>query len=456
MSLSPGKMSVAATSACRMVAALLLVAAAAGQADITRTGRTFAVTLHRGDLPLAVAGRLADEALAAAERVRPALDQLTLCQSKKPVIHVYSDERPFRALAAETTKLAFDIEGFVQMAAGCAHVLLWPCLEAGDYSLVGLPPDTEYQVMLQAVQIAVFQRRAWVRGDPWRAGVVARGIVDEMLNPVGSTGVPILVNRHCWHAALAKGKAPRLRDELDLTDAPADRSTFDARTHSMGLVAQTLATAGPGAIGRLLLLPDEMLPSIAAQRAAAVESILGKDWKTIEETFAKVLSSLRPQWEVSSPAVAWRGGRLLLVGPASTENGATLTAIEPPPPGAYAIRAMCELVPGRTKDLRVQLDWDEASVLACFVQDDEFWVARWENGGTTWQKLLIAKSPVVAGRPFALSIEVDATLRVVVDDKQVFEFDYGQRTMRGRWSIAKNLGPVWLTDLRCEPLAPTK
>jgi hypothetical protein len=95
-------------------------------------------------------------------------------------------------------------------------------------------------------------------------------------------------------------------------------------------------------------------------------------------------------------------------------------------------------------------------VLACFLQDDEFWVARWENGGTTWQKLLVVKSPVVAGRPFALSIEVDANLRVVVDDKQVFGFDYGERTMHGRWSIAKNLGPVWLTDLRCEPLAPQK
>ncbi|HEU4417896.1 MAG TPA: hypothetical protein VFT55_03100 [Planctomycetota bacterium] len=439
-----------------MVAALLLVGAAAAQADVTRTGRTFAVTLHRGNLPLAVAGRLADEALAAAERVRPALDQFTLCPAKKPVIHVYADERPFRALAAETTKLAFDVEGFVQMTAGCAHVLLWPCLEAGDYSLVGLPPDTEYQVMLQAVQFAVFQRRAWVKDDPWRAAVVAHGIVDEMLHPGAATGVPVFVNRRYWDAVLAKGRAPRLRDEIDLTDAPADRSSFDARTQAMRLVAQTLASAGSGAIGRLLLMPDETLPSIAAQRAAAVESILGKDWKTIEERFAKVLSSLHPQWEVSSPAVAWRAGRLLFFGPASTESGATLTAIEPPPPGAYAIRATCELVPGRTKDLRVQLDWDEASVLACFVQDDEFWVARWEHGGTTWQKLLIVKSPVVAGRPFALSIEVDAKLHVVVDDKQVFEFDYGPRTMRGRWSIAKNLGPVWLTDLRCEPLAPTK
>ncbi|HZN39745.1 MAG TPA: hypothetical protein VFD82_13130 [Planctomycetota bacterium] len=445
-----------ATFACRMIAALLLVGAAAAQTDVTRTGKTFAVTLHPGKLPETVAGRLADEALAAAERVRPALDRLTLRPPKKPVIHVYADERPFRALAAETTKLAFPVEGFVQVAAGCAHVLLWPCLEAGDYALVGLPPDTEYQVMLQAVQFAVFQRHAWVKSDPWRADVVAHGIVDEILNPDTATGVdPMFDNRRYWYAVqFAKGMAPKLRDELELTDAPADRGSFDARTEAMGLVAQTLAAAGSGAVGRLLLMPDEKLPCIAAQRAAAVESILGGDWKRIEERFTKILSSLRPRWEVSSPAVAWRAGRLLFVGPAGTESGATLTAIEPPPSGAYAIRATCELVPGRTKELRVQLDWDESSLLACFVQDEEFWVARWDNGGTTWEKLLVAKSPVVAGRPFALSIEVDAKLRVVVDDKQVLEFDYGQRTMRGRWSIAKNLGPVWLTDLRCEPLAP--
>jgi hypothetical protein len=444
-------------SACRMMTALLLIGAAAAQGDVTRIGKTFTVTLHPGNLPQAVAARLADEALAAAERVRPALDQLTLCPAKKPVIHVYADESPFRELAAETTKLAFEVEGFVQMDAGCAHVLLWPCLEAGDYSLVGLPPDTEYQVMLQAVQFAVFKRHAWVRDDPWRAGVVAHGIVDEVLNPQAASGVDSMFDdRRYWYAALAKRNAPKLRDELDLTDAPADRSSFDARTQAMGLVAQTLAVAGSGTIGKLLLMPDETLPSIPAQRAAAVESILGKDWKGIEERFTKVLSSPHPQWEVSSPSVAYRAGRLLLIGPAGTENGATLTAIEPPPPGPYAIRATCELVPGRTKDLRVQLDWDEASVLACFLQDDEFWVARWENGGTTWQKILVVKSPVVAGRPFALSIEVDTKLRVVVDDKQVFEFDYGERTMHGRWSIAKNLGPVWLTDLRCEPLAPQR
>jgi hypothetical protein len=450
-------MSALATSACRNVVALLLFGAAAAQADVTRTGKTFAVTLHPGKLAPAVAGRLADEALAAVERVCPALNNFTLCPAKKPVIHVHADELPFRALAAETTKLAFPVEGFVQMAAGCAHVLLWPCLEPGDYALVGLPPDTEYQLMLQAVLFAVFQRHAWVKGDPWRAGVVAHGIVDEILNPDAATGVdPMFDNRRYRYAALAKCMAPRLRAELDLTDEPADRRSFDARTQSMGIVAQTLAAAGPGAIGKLLLMPDETLPSIAAQRAAAVESILGKDWKRNEERFTKVLSSLRPQWEVSSPAIAWRAGRLLFFGPASTESGATLTAIEPPPSGAYAIRMTCELVPGRSKDLRVQLDWEVASVLACFIQDDEFWVARWENGGTAWEKLLTVKSPVVAGCPFALSIEVDAKLRVVVDDKQVLEFDYGQRTMRGRWSIAKNLGPVWLTDLRCEPLAPTK
>ena len=451
-----------ASFVCQMIAALLLVGAAAAQCDVTRSdvtrmGNTFVVRLHPGDIPLAVAGRLADEALAAVERVRPALDQLILCPAKKPVIHVHADEGRFRALAAATTKLPFPVEGFVQVAEGCAHVLLWPCLEAGDYALVGLPPDTEYQLMLQAVQFAVFHRHAWVKGDPWRAGVVAHGIVDQMLNPDAATGVdPMFDNRRYWYAALAKLRAPKLRDVLDLTDAPADRHGFDTRTQAMGLVAQTLAAAGSGAIGKLLLLPDETLPSIAARRVAAVESILGNDWQRIEERFTKVLSSLQPRWEVPSPAVAWRAGRLLFFGPAGTESGATLTAIEPPPSGDYAIRATCELVPGRTKDLRVQLDWDEASVLACFVQDDEFWVARWENGGMTWQKLLIVKSPVVAGRPFALSIEVGAKLRVVVDDEQLFEFDYGQRTMRGRWSIAKNLGPVWLTDLRCEPLAPPK
>jgi len=451
-------MNAIATSACRMIAALLLMGAAAAQNDITRTGRTFAVTLHPGKLPQSVAERLADEALAAAERVRPALDKLILLRAKKPVIHVYADEAPFRALAAETTKLTFPVEGFVQMAAGCAHVLLWPSLEADDYSLVGLPPDTEYQVMLQAVQFAVFQRHAWVKSDPWRAGVVAHAIVDEILNPDTATGVdPMFDNRRYWHAIqFAKGMAPKLRDELDLTDAPADRGSFDTRTEAMGLVAQTLAAEGSGAVGKLLLMPDETLPCTAAQRAAAVESILGRDWNGIEQRFTKILSSLRPRWEVSSPAVAWRAGRLLFLGPASTESGATLTAIDPPPSDAYAIRATCELVPGRTKDLRVQLDWDEASVLACFVQDDEIWVARWENGGTAWEKLLGAKSPVVAGRPFALSIEVGARLRVFVDDKQVLEFDYGERTMHGRWSIAKNLGPVWLKDLRCEPIVPAK
>src|SRR5262245_21874430 len=121
-----------ATFACRTIAALLVVGGAAAQTEVTRTGETFAITLHAGKLPETVASRLADEALAAAERVRPALDKFTLRPAKKPVIHVHADEQPFRELAAATAKLAFPVEGFVQVASGCAHVLLWPCLEARD------------------------------------------------------------------------------------------------------------------------------------------------------------------------------------------------------------------------------------------------------------------------------------------------------------------------------------
>src|SRR5262245_37031178 len=217
-----------ATTACRMLTALLLAGAAAAQADVTRTGKTFAVTVHPGKLPEAAAVQLADAALAAAERVRPALDKYSLCPAKTPVIHVHADERPFRALAVDTTKLAFHVEGFVQLAEGCAHVLLWPSLDARDYGLVGLPPGTEHQVMLQAVQFAVFQRYAWVKVDPWRAGVIAHGIVDEILNPDAATGVdPMFDDRRSWYAEqFAKGKAPKLRDELEWTDVPESRGAF--------------------------------------------------------------------------------------------------------------------------------------------------------------------------------------------------------------------------------------
>ena len=441
-----------------MLTALLLAGAAAAQADVTRTGKTFAVTVHPGKLPAAAAVQIADAALAAAERVRPALDKFSLCPAKTPVIHVHADERNFRALAADVTKLAFHVEGFVQLAEGCAHVLLWPSLDASDYALVGLPPGTEHQVMLQAVQFAVFQRYAWVKVDPWRAGVIAHGIVDEILNPDAATGVdPMFDDRRSWHAEqFAKGKAPKLREELEWTAALESRGAFDATTEAMGLIAQTLAAAGSGWARKLLVVPDEKLPGMAAQRAGAVESILGKDWKRNEDRFTKVLSSLRPRWWVSAPIVTRRGGRLLLVGPASPQKGATLAALEPPPAGGYAIRATCELVPGRATDLRVQLDWDQKSLLACFVEPDEVWVSQWEAGSKTWKKLGSRKSPVVAGRPFALSVEVDAKVRVVIDDTQVLEVDYGKRTMRGEWSVEKERGPVWVTDLRCEPLAPPK
>src|SRR5262245_20198375 len=101
--------------------ALLLAVQAAAQADVTRTGKTFVVTLHAGKLDEAIAAKLADDALAAAESLRPALDKFSLRPARPPVVHVHVDEGPFRTLAAETMKVRAQVDAFVQMGAGCVH-----------------------------------------------------------------------------------------------------------------------------------------------------------------------------------------------------------------------------------------------------------------------------------------------------------------------------------------------
>jgi hypothetical protein len=56
------------------------------------------------------------------------------------------------------------------------------------------------------------------------------------------------------------------------------------------------------------------------------------------------------------------------------------------------------------------------------------------------------------GKPFTFVVEVGAKLKVAIDGQQAMEVDYGNRTMRGTWSMAKNKGPAWVQDLRIEPL----
>ena len=122
-------------------AAMLLVAVpAAAQADAVRTGKTFVVTLHA--LDAALANRLADDALSAAEALRPTLDKWGIKAARPPMLHVYVDTKVFREVERKTTKAPYLVEEFCSVDGGEAHVLVAPALPVESLQLLGLPPST--------------------------------------------------------------------------------------------------------------------------------------------------------------------------------------------------------------------------------------------------------------------------------------------------------------------------
>lgn len=429
--------------------ALLLASALAAQAPVVRTGPHFVVHLHGGALAQAQVDALADAALAAAESVWPSLERLLGVKAGKPAnLHLHTDEPAFRGKQKAASLSTFR-DAYVDHAAAEAHVLVWPKLSAKALALVGLPDPTAHELVRSAAILVAAQFSPAAVADPWLAEVFAWGVLEDLVNGKHEFGVdpaydtrrqPLLRKLEAREELLLKSTI------LDFEIAASREAAGEDDAHQC-LLARTMAAASKDWAKKLLAKPPKKTTVRAEIRHAAVERAFGTDWIKTEGLFAKLHQHARPRWQLTAPMAAPRAGRLLCAG--TTEQSMQFQAVELPGQGDYAVRGTFEIHPCADDAFRIMVDWDQKSMIGCFFGVGKWSIEKWSVGGD-WQKLVDGKAPIHAGVPFEAAVEVGKNLRLLVGGQEVGVWEYGDRTMRGRWSLGVSDCVVWVEKLRCE------
>ncbi len=439
------------------LAILALLAAAPespAQAPVVRSGPHFAVHVHPGALAPALAARLADSALAAVESAWPLLDKLLGAKSAEPAqLHLYVNEAPFRELQKSANVSTFR-DGFVHADALQAHALVWPQLSPKAIGIVGLPETTAHELIRCAAMVVAAQLSPAAAADPWLGEVFAWGLLEELSNPQHQWGVDPAYDtrRQPLLRKLELGEVLALRGTILDFEVAATREAAEEDDGHQCLLARTLRATGKDWAKKLLAKPPKKASNRAEIRQAAIERALGTDWTKIDSQFTKLHQHAEPMWRVIAPMAARREGRLWCAG--TLDHSAQFQAVQrPPATGDYAIRGTFEVHPCGDDAFRIQLDWDQHSMVGCFFGVGKWRVEKWELGGQ-WQQLAQGPAPIRAGVPFEAAVEVVGNeVRLLVGGQQVGAWNAGARTMRGIWSFGISDCVVAVDGLRLEPLA---
>ncbi len=440
----------------RLAIALFAIAfalPAKAQADVVRTGKSFALTLHPGKLDEALAARLADEALAALEALRPTLDKLGVKPPMNGAVHLHAGEATYRPLEKGATTYSFLAEDFTRADGSEAHVLLWPELSAEVLGTLGLPPWTAQSLQRCGVEMAALQAADHVQQDPFLAQVVAFGVLDAANNPAGKYGVdPSFDDRRSAYADHHRKGNASLFDSIvrDLTPT-VKRDQLAMRHEKATLTAQLCATTGASWARRLLAKQQKPL-AVLPTRQALFTSILGKDDAKTEHRFSSLLATLKPVWKWTNPGIGARGGKIVL---AAGKDSIEFRAFAPPPTGPFAVRGKARLQATPKGSLRIALGEAEQLQWNASLESDGVSLHVWDKAKSKWQQVKYVERPL-GDREFELSVEFDGNVRVLVDGALVVEAPRDGRDVHGVLVVGFTEALVFLDGLRCEPLGVAK
>ncbi|MFT4843713.1 MAG: hypothetical protein ACI8UD_002943 [Planctomycetota bacterium] len=427
--------------------------------NVERSGEHFAVSFAGGALPADLTGKLADQAVAAAEKSWPAVSKLLgMRKATPPTLHIYTDVAAYRKLEQTFAPKKLPQPFFVQLEEQEAHLLLWPALSQQALEVVGLPGTTRQMLLRAAAQLMAAQYSSAAAADPWLAEVFAYAVLESIVNPKHEFGRdPAYDSRRlrlCFD--LEQGKERELRGTYMDFSLPSSQKEADKQEELKCIMSQIMAGTKKGWARKLLPKASKRAskrrkaaPAVVT-RSKAVAAVLGKSWSKIESSFSTMCMKVQPLWRAGGATFSRHELGMLAVG--TKETAASCTAREPPDAVPYAIRAKCKLHPCEVDSFRVQLDWDQSSMIGCFFGVGEVSVRRWQTGASEWQELAKGKAPINAGQSFEAAVEVTDTVRLLVNGHEYAKWDRGTRAMSGMWSINVNDCVLWIEQLRIESL----
>jgi len=444
------------TAAAAITALLALNATVVAQDAIVRKGAHFEVHFHSGATDSGLAGKIADDALTAVESSWPVASKLLkLRKVKASTVHLYADIEEFRGLEKKHTGGKLPLESFSRLGEQKVHVLLWPVLMPKSLAVIGLTDTTRQTLIRSGAQLLAAQRCSLAIGDPWLAEVFAYGVLEKITNPKHDNGVdPAYDTRRAFlHHDLKHGNPREVRNTFLDFSAPTTRREYETQEEKKCLMAQVMAACNKSWAQKLLPAKKAKKKDKPKQavivRSGQVKKVLGKNWTKIESQFSKICNKLEPVWRITGAMVAAHKDGLVMAG--NSDHTAALTGQEEAPDGNYVIRCTAKLHPSGEDSFRIQLDWDQKSMIGCFFGVGRVEIKRW-SAEKNWELLAEGKAPINANVPFEAAVESGDKVRLIVNGDSFLEWDRGSRDMHGIWSVAINDCVAWLSKLRIEQL----
>jgi hypothetical protein len=428
-------------------------APAAAAPVVARDGKHYRVEFHGGPMPESLAGRIADDALAAAESGWPLLDRrLGVKLKAPPVLHVFTD----RAEYIRNCKAAADARwvtrgecmngeataGFVQMT---------PALSTRLLAIAGLPWPTCCAVLRLAMRAAVAQQLPGVDpNEDWTVTLLTLSLSEETVAPGRKDGVDAERDTRRYSWAGACGREQKVKD---LVENLWVGQRTDLRENGLAVLAEFLHVADQGASRRLLAMAKKHSPSRAEAQRKAAEAILGEDWGRNQDKWVKFVGGLHPVWEVPAPMFDLRGPRWLLAS-GTKQPLAHAYRMEDVPAGGYTVHCIVELAIEDT-EFRVLLDTNPDKVLLVSIVPAGVHISDWETGDKLTEHAAAERAFAVR-KAYALDIDdIDGCVRVGVDGQEVCTWKRTTAPAGHGWGIAAD-GAAWVSDLRCRALGPPK
>lgn len=422
--------------------------------EVRRAGNKFEVVVHGGDLPPDLVTELADAALAAVESAQPVHQAWQIVPAKKVVVHLYRDRKDYGK--SERSLPSRAEHHFRANRAGEAHVKILPEAPEAMLRAIRLPPATEDALVVASTMAAVMQRYPVAVEEPWLAGVVGWGVLEQLRNPDDRPGVDPAGDARRWFHSKPPDDATTLGQWLASSD-PKDANQATFSVESQCLVAQLGRATGSGWVKKMLSVKRKT-GQLTPWRELAVEALLG-DPKKREDKWRKLVTGLAPQWCVPKGDAGLRAGRFLLMG---CGDGTNLKARKPIPDQPYVLRGRCQ-IDGTTGPTEMPAQIDFAEVRGDQDQYESSLVVGFQIGTVrvldaqrdTSETLAREQVDIKPGVPFEYAIEVGQTLRVKVDGVTCIDLPTC-RQRAGNWLVSGYFVPVWFDSPRVELLDGAK
>ncbi|MFK7743072.1 MAG: hypothetical protein AB8H80_22350 [Planctomycetota bacterium] len=409
------------------------------------------VRLHRGALPDEKASRFADACLLEVQSALAQIERLGQLPRRRLTLDVYYDAGAFEQ-ARTQAGLSIAVGEFAVGSGDRACVRGIVDFSEDVRDRVGVAAATRDAMVRQLAWLCASQSSVGCR-DGFLCQVFASTVLDSLRNPKFAYGRDPQFDARRADFLRPIGAAPSV--------SLLEWMQWDGQANTVGIWHGSWQMAGW--CGQLMTNKSKTWPKKALKKRArgtaagsdpkmrksVIQSVLGKNWRKVEDRLSKAMRAAKPRWLALAPVVERREDSILIAG--TDELAANFVRHEMPPKGAYAIEARIQLLEVGDEHWRFTFHKGERTVALSF-EGDRFTVNT-QSDGNAWLGRDAGRMVGPRYRPIEIRIEVRDGITLFANGAQVLQTKLADFDLHGELALSVNDSVVRVAGLKVVPLS---